>query len=65
MPIPTMATTLSSMLLRGWWRVAGRVTTIIWVISFRIGLHTGGRRRASTGLYVSAFDVTAGVKCRS
>jgi hypothetical protein len=59
-----MATTLSSMLLRGRWRVAGRVTAIVWVVCFRIGFYTGRRSWASNGLYISAFDVTAGVKCR-
>jgi hypothetical protein len=57
-----MAITPSSIFLRGGWREAGRVTAGSSDVCFRIGFYTGRRSRASAGLYISAFDVTAGVK---
>jgi hypothetical protein len=57
-----MTITPSSSLLRGGWRVAGCVTAIRRVVCFRIGFYTGRRGQASAGLFISAFDVTAGVR---
>jgi hypothetical protein len=58
--IRTMAITPLSIVLRGGWRVAGRVTAVERVVCFRIGFDTGQRSQASAGWYISAFDVTAG-----
>jgi hypothetical protein len=60
----TMAITPSSVFLRGRWREAGRVTAGSSDVCFRIGFYTGRRSRASAGLFISFFDVTAGVECR-
>jgi len=50
--------------LRGGRRVAGRVTAVIRVVCFLIIFYAGRRGQARVAYYVSAFDVTAGVKRR-